>query len=402
MVKRAPGATLPVVRVVGTHAELGRAMGLHKAQQIRTAVDAALEHMRELEITEAALREQIAPYVAAAEATFPQYVVELREMARAAEVPFDLVFRLNCYESWPAGLRRRRMGAEPAPAAEPPSVPAKDPGTMAAGAAANVDGHQNGCSVSSGEIQTAPAAPPAADGCTSVVSQGERGIVAGHTEDSFPEAADGLYLFDATIAERNPFTGAERSRFLALNYAQTLPGCAAAVNDRGLIVLIDALPDPERNVGVPRHFVSRALLDTEDIESAIDLLRTTNRGGGWNFVLVQGQRAVNVETTATRVSATEVTDGRYAHTNHYVDQALSGDPGEPRPNSLARLTRALELVRPGLDVAAMKHLLSDRQGFPDSICRERTIGAFIADTAARRVAVCWGEPERGTWTEHEW
>src|SRR5205823_3575035 len=119
-------------------------------------------------------------------------------------------------------------------------------------------------------------------------------------------------------------------------------------------------------------------------------------------VLVQGQRAVNVETTATRVEAREVTDGRYAHTNHYVEPALTDDSGEPRPNSLARLSRALELVRPGLDVAAMKQLLADRQGFPDSICRERTIGAFIADTAARRVEVCWGEPDGGTWTEHTW
>jgi isopenicillin-N N-acyltransferase like protein len=46
----------------------------------------------------------------------------------------------------------------------------------------------------------------------------------------------------------------------------------------------------------------------------------------------------------------------------------------------------------------MKRLLADRQSFPDSICRERTIGAFVADTATRRVEVCWGEPDGATWT----
>jgi hypothetical protein len=51
-----------------------------------------------------------------------------------------------------------------------------------------------------------------------------------------------------------------------------------------------------------------------------------------------------------------------------------------------------------MDLAQMKGLLGDRQDFPDSICRDRTIGAFVADTAQRRVEVCWGEPDRATWT----
>jgi hypothetical protein len=94
--------------------------------------------------------------------------------------------------------------------------------------------------------------------------------------------------------------------------------------------------------------------------------------------------------------ATEV-GGTYAHTNHYVAPSLAEKSGEPRPNSFARLTRALELVRPRMDAASMRQLLSDRQGAPDSICRDRTIGAFIADTAARWIEVCWGEPEGATW-----
>ena len=61
--------------------------------------------------------------------------------------------------------------------------------------------------------------------------------------------------------------------------------------------------------------VSRAILDQPDIDAAIDLLQTTNRGGGWNYLLIQGQRAVNVETTATRVVATPISAGGYAHTS---------------------------------------------------------------------------------------
>jgi hypothetical protein len=393
MAKREAGATLPVVRVVGTHAELGRTMGQRQARYIHVATESVLKQMEEFKISEAALREQIAPYVEAAERTFPQYLTELREMARGADVPFELLFRLNCYESSPPGTwpRRRREAAPAVASTESPAVPAKDPGTMAA-SAAGANGH-----VVAGSLKEVA---PAADGCTSVVSQRADGVVVGHTEDSFPEAVEGLYLIDATVTEGNRFTGAAQHRFLGLNYAQTLPGCAAAVNEHGLIVLIDALPDPDRNVGAPRHMVSRALLDQPSIGAAIDLLQTTSRGGGWNYVMVQGERAVNVEATATRVVATPILTGGYAHTNHYTDPDLAAASGEPRPNSFARLTRAMELVRPGMDVPAMKRLLSDRQGEPDSICRDRTIGAFVADTAARRIEVCWGEPDEGTWTSY--
>jgi hypothetical protein len=223
-------------------------------------------------------------------------------------------------------------------------------------------------------------------------------VVVGHTEDSSPQAIEGLYLVDATVTAA-PEDGAAEGRFLALNYAQTLPGCSAGVNRHGLIVLIDALPDPDRRIGAPRHFVSRALLDRPDIDSAVAHLRDTERGGGWNYLLVQGERIVDVEATATRLVVQEAgPSGAYAHANHYLDPVLAAAAGDPRPNSLSRLTRALQLVTPGMDVAGMKRLLGDRQDFPDSICRERTIGAFVADTAQRRMEVCWGEPDAATWT----
>ncbi|MBI3971912.1 MAG: hypothetical protein HY332_11535 [Chloroflexi bacterium] len=385
MAKVEAGATLPVVRVVGTHADLGRAMGTAKAAQIQRAVDAAIETLREQGITDDELRREIEPFVDISERFFPEYVVELRAMARAAAVRFNVLFRLNCHESRPAAPPRPAAPTVP----EEPAVPTKDPDALAAaeepaGAREALETH-------------------AGDGCTSVVSRGEQGVVVGHTEDSYSSAVVGLYLLDATVTEPTAATGAARSHLIGLNYAQTLPGCAAAANEHGLVILIDALPDAERVIGVPRHLVSRALLDLPSIDAAIDLLRTLPRGGGWNYVLVQGQRVVNVETTATKVVVTEVGDGgTLAHTNHYVDPALVASSGEPRPNSLARLARALELVLPGMSVPDMKALLRDRQGFPDSICRERTIGAFVADTAERRIEACWGEPDSGAWAVYSY
>ena len=371
MAKAAPGAHLPVLVFRGGHAAFGRAMGERQRSQIQGVVAVALTGFREQGIGEDDLRAQNAPYLEAAARVYPRYLAELEAMAHGAEVPFEVLFRLNCYEARPPGTPI----VPPPPA---PPVPTKDPSVLPVA--------NDPAAVASGP----------ADGCTSVASRGTDGVVVGHTEDSTPQAIEGLYLVDATVEESDG--GRPGGRFLALNYAQTLPGCAAAVNRHGLIVLIDALPDPDRRLGAPRHFVSRALLDQPDIESAIDHLRQTERGGGWNYLLVQGDRIVNAEATATRLSVREAgPSGAYAHANHYLDPDLAADAGAPRPNSISRLNRALELVSPGMDVTRMKALLGDRQHFPDSICRDRTIGAFVADTARRRVDVCWGEPDGAAW-----
>jgi|GEM_PF-847645 len=392
MAKREPRAPLPVVVVEGGHAALGRAMGRAQARPIQRVVEATLRTLHEQGTTEAQLREQNAPYVEAAESIFPELMLELREMARAAEVPFDVLFRLNCYEARPPGTPVPPLGVQAGsagPSQPLPHVPGAGGELVVAGGAGEA------------RERATPGGAPAGGGCTTVISAGDAGVVVGHTEDSWPEAIEGLYLLEATVTEPHAAAGVARSRFLALNYAQSLPGCAAAANEHGLHVLIDALPDPDRRIGAPRHFLSRALLDVPSIEAALDLLQSVRRGGGWNFLLVQGTRAVNVETTATRMAITEVEPGgTYAHTNHYRDPLLAAAVGEPRPNSLARLTRALELVRPGMSLNEMKQLLADRQGFPDSICRDRTIGAFVADTARGEIEVCWGEPDDAVWTRH--
>jgi len=351
-------------------------MGEFRAAQLKRSADMVKAALWDADVSRAQLSEQIAPYVEATERVFPHFMRELRAMAEGAQVPFDVLFRLNCYESRPPGTPPGSI-AGPSPVFASPSPekrpPVKDPGEMVGAAA------------------------PAGDGCTSLVSRANGTVIVGHTEDSSPEAVDGIYLVDAEVVE----DGETASRFLALNYATTIPGCAAAMNRHGLLVLIDALPDPDRRLGASRHVVSRALLDCESIDAAIGLLRETERGGGWNYLLVQGDRFANVETTATRVAITSDADsGAYAHSNHYLSEEIAADTGEPRPNSLARLARARALMAPGQTLEQMKGVLSDREGFPDSICRERTIAALVADAAAKTIEVCWGEPPGATWTRY--
>lgn len=379
MARAASGARLPALRFTGTHHALGRMMGAYRRRQIARAVDIAHEVLAAEGASEAALHDQIAPFIDLAARHTPTALAELRGMAAGADVEFDTLFRLNCMESRPPGspfLWNR------------PERPAVDPVSIL-----NPDTADTG-------VPPDPSETPAPGGCTSIASRRDDGCVVGHTEDSSPENLDGIYLLDATVTDQ---AGRASSRFQALNYATSLAGCAAAVNGHGLMILIDALPDPDRHLGVPRSCVSRILLDQPTIEAAIDVLRSLPRGGGWNYLMIQGPRIVNVETTASVVEVEDATvPGAYAHTNHYRNPGIAARAGEPRPNSMARLDRALALVRRDMGPDSMLELLADREGFPDSICRDRTIATWVADTARRTVRVCWGEPVDATWTSFDY
>src|SRR5688572_8065630 len=98
MAKREPGSILPVVVVRGSHADLGQAMGRAQQAQIQRVVATALESLHDLPASDADIRSQNGPFLDAAARIYPELLVELQAMARGADVPFDVLFRLNCYE----------------------------------------------------------------------------------------------------------------------------------------------------------------------------------------------------------------------------------------------------------------------------------------------------------------
>jgi hypothetical protein len=335
------GSTLPVLRVTGDHEALGAAVGRAFRPRIQLAARTALEALAREGIPESQLRARLAPALDAAERWTPEYLAELRAWATAADVPLEVLSYLSS-----AGL---------------------------------------------------PPAPSAPHGCTSVAVRGPRGgILVGHTEDSLVPVTDEIFLLDATVTDaRRP------GRFLSLCYVYALPGVSASLNGQGLAVLMDYLPDPDGRQGLPMDFVTRALLDAPSIDAALDFLAATPRGGSGNCVLAQGGRVVNVELTSARMAVTDATaDGAWVHTNHFLDAALAKAAGAPQADSLPRYAAGKRLARPGLDLDGVRNILTDRQGFPDSICRERTIAGFLADTDSGEVRVCWGEPAHGTWTTH--
>ena len=245
-----PPDRIPVVSAIGTPYEVGLAIGRHRQHRIAARVEAMRARRRSVGIDDATAYRSAQPYLALTEGLLPDLVVELAGIAAGAGVPFLELFRLNC-----PGTR----------------LPAESPWQRQEREQTTRTGSE--------------ALPPAAGGgCTSMVSRGAGGVVLGHTEDFAPEWRDDLYVLRMQ-------TG--KTRLCALNYAQTLAGCAAAVNGAGLVQVIDSLHDRRHPLGISAHFLARGVLAHDDIAGAVDFLRRMlPRDGGFNHLLVQGTRIV--------------------------------------------------------------------------------------------------------------
>jgi Acyl-coenzyme A:6-aminopenicillanic acid acyl-transferase len=111
--------------------------------------------------------------------------------------------------------------------------------------------------------------------------------------------------------------------FTALCYAGRLPGHTFATNDYGLVQTINDIRALERRPGVPRCFLARAILDCRDVESALDLIRSTARAGGYHHSLAcsSDARLYSVEAPPGAMVAVEVTQP-LVYANHLIHGPL--------------------------------------------------------------------------------
>jgi hypothetical protein len=175
------------------------------------------------------------------------------------------------------------------------------------------------------------------DGCTTVQLPGlhERRIA--HNEDGDPGFANDCALAQCCI-EGSP-------DFAAFVYPGSLPGHTFAVTDAGLAVTVNNLRQRQVAAGVPRMVLTRALLDTVDLESAVALLQDTPRSGGFHLTLAHcAHRAIlSVEYSAWGCSVREVTRPSL-HANHAIHPEMAGFPQIVTPSSGHRQARGNLLI----------------------------------------------------------
>ncbi|RJT31992.1 peptidase C45 [Mesorhizobium waimense] len=166
----------------------------------------------------------------------------------------------------------------------------------------------------------------APDGCTTVQLPGSPHVV-GHNEDGDPDFAGHCALAHVACEGGGQFT--------AFVYPGSLPGHTFAATSAGLVQTVNNIRPLAGGSGTPRMVLTRAILDTPDLDAAVALLKSMPRAGAFHLTLAQAGdgRLLSVEFTAQALSVDRV-DAPRIHSNHLihadtgrVSQIVTGSSG---------------------------------------------------------------------------
>ena len=361
-------APIPVLRVRGTHREVGRAVGAATARVVRDAVafDAALPPGRSRE-EQLRLADRYRDVTLAAT---PWLVEEIDGAAEGAGVDPLALFAASIEEIW--SVRPSQAGtAQPVP----------------------------------GRCSDLVIGPPfTADGHLWVA----------HTNDLGEESEPQLVAVEWRVPGEPAVLSVGAGPWISVGW-----------NDAGLSLTGNELTPNDERVGVPRLLMVREQLTARGLDEAVVMALRPDRASSYNTVLAHRDgRVANVEGSAGDAVVREVrAGGTLAHTNHYVEPAMlryEGDPAYAR-RSAVRYERACALLAGAaaagagsVTPAVLRAWLSDHAGAPDSICRHpgapepgataddpgpesrvKTVFWAVADVTAGRIAYGRGNPCAG-------
>ena len=341
-----PPPSIPVLRVAGSHADAGAAIGRACAEAIHdeVAFDAAIPGGRDRS-EQLALADR---YAETTYAAYPWYREELDALAEAAGADPRAVFARMVEEIWYEPYAARLEG----------------------------------------RCTDVVAVPPAT---------AEDRVLVGHNNDMRRAYQDRLVAIEWAL-------DGEPAQFTIGNGLWVSCGW----NANGVSMTGNELAPLDERIGIPREIQFRSMLRQPSLDGAIAEGLREDRASSYNHVVVDATgRAIDLEGSATDAELTGADErGHLVHTNHYVCDRMvryEGDPGY-RPNSAARYERAralLSAIPPGTATTeTLRAILSDHDGEPNAICRhpERYGGTsatafwWIADLTANEVAFGRGNP----------
>lgn len=347
---------VPLVRVAGTHREIGCQIGEAARPQVQHSIENArqllAESYEQLELTWEGAKIQARKYLPFAQERYPQYVEEMMGIAEGGNVPFEDINVLNAMEAVTTdALHLTRCTS------------------MAVNDERTADGH----------------------------------ILAAHNEDWVPEDEEDVYVVYAKPDDEPPF--------LAMNYGGLLPNIG--LNAYGVCQLIDSVYPNDSRIGIPRIVLARSVLASKTPAEAIRKMLVPHRAAGYNHLLVHESGEIySVEVSARRFDLLYGLEGYMAHTNHYLTQKMKEieDTPEELISSRVRYFRAMRLLRQTEfhTIKTLQAIQKDHVNFSNSICnhavdfkdpldREKTINAMVFDLTAREMHIAWGNPCQNTY-----
>ncbi len=353
---------IPVLRVEGSHREVGEQVGRATADTIRRSVEAVRETLQ----PGRSFAEQMAlagAYRAVTAQALPWLIDELDGAAVAAGVDPIELFAASVEEIWAQRPSQAAIG----PRSSSPEATSPAPGRcsdLLATASATADGH----------------------------------TLVAHTND-LPLGTEAEVVAIEWHVPGDPVV-------FSLGVG---PWISVGWNDAGLSLTGDELRPNDERIGVPRLLMVREQLTKRTLADAVAAALRPDRASSYNTLLAHRDGGVvEIEGSATdaEILAPD-TDGTLAHTNHYVAPRMEGYEGDPAQarRSAIRYQRARDLLRqaarePGsVSPEVLRTLLSDHANAPESLCRHaapgessKTVFWCIADVHAGRIVFGRGNP----------
>ncbi len=350
---------LRLVRVGGSHREIGRQIGEECREQILHSIENARQLLADaydsLQLDWDGALIQARKYMPFAEERYPQYVEEMRGMAEGARVSLDDLGVLNAMEA-----------------------------------------------VTMDALHLTK--------CTSIAVSQERTtnerVLLAHNEDWLPEDEADVYLLHVTPDDEPPF--------LAMTYGGLLPNIG--FNAYGIAQCCDSVYPTDSRIGIPRILVSRAVLAAKTPGEAIRHMLIPQRAAGYNHLLAHESGEIySVEVSARQFAILSAENGAMVHTNHYLDEQMRKIESEPDEliSTRVRYLRAKRLLAQTEQhtIRSLQAIQKDHVNHPDSICnhaetgdpldREKTITALTIDLTNRQMHACWGNPCRSVFSTYQ-
>ncbi len=342
---------LPMIKVKGSHREIGRQIGeafrcriQHHLQNTRELIDSTYET---LELDWDGARMQGRKYSPFAQERYPEYVEELFGLSEGAAVDFDDVCVVNALEAVTMDALHLSKCT-----------------SMAVNETNTADGH----------------------------------VLIAHNEDWIPEDEPDVFLVHAEPEEDPPF--------LAMTYGALLPNIG--FNAYGLAQCCDSVYPNDSRIGIPRLVVSRAVLSAKTPTEAIRQILVPRRAAGYTHLLAHESGEIySVEVSSRKFAIISALDGYMVHTNHFLDPNMQLVEYEPDEliSTRVRYFRADRLLRSSErhTIKTLQEIQRDHINFPNSICnhaeddmdpldREKTVNSMVIDLTARAMHIAWGNP----------
>jgi len=316
-----PPPKIEVIRVEGTHREVGLQMGEAARDTIRAEIDGAWEELPAGRTKPEQLA-LAAEYRAFTELRLPWLIEELDGCAEAAGVDALEFFACSMEEIWYEPRARVTQGR------------CSD---LVAGPRATADGH----------------------------------LIVGHTNDLRPSAEPRIVALEKKV-HGDP----------TVFQLGGVPILSVGFNSAGLALTGNELSPNDEQVGISRDHQVLEMIRARSFEEMVAAALRPDRASSYNNVLTSAEGAVaNVEGSATDAEVTGFDDRDHlVHTNHYVCDRMIPYEGDPEyaTRSNMRFERGRELLaaQPPASITTqrMRELLADHETKPESICKHPEFG----------------------------